>query len=124
MERVNGWTVRGVDLIRIGALALVLGLAVLLAPGQARANPADHTHHADHAQPMDHESPPADTDRSDGGLHHGGTCHCISAACTAALPVGSIDLTVAVALYQPVAVPVTVPPPQRIADPPAKPPRT
>ncbi len=111
-------------MIRIGALALVMGLAVLVASGQARAEAADHGHHADHAMPMEHESPPTDSGRPDGGLHHGGSCHCISAACTAVLPAGSIDLTVAVALYQPEAAPVILPPPQRLADPPAKPPRT
>ncbi|MBF0324916.1 MAG: hypothetical protein HQL42_07565 [Alphaproteobacteria bacterium] len=110
-------------MIRIGALALVVGVVALLASGPAQAGQADHAHHADHA---DHAQTKGDDmpTAKDSGPHHGGSCHCISAACTAALPVGAIELTVSVALYQPEAIPVALPPAQRLADPPAKPPRT
>lgn len=95
----------------LGLLAIVLA-AMLLAVG-GRAEAADHgPHGAHHAQahPAGAQSaavhahaghaaaqtaPDGDNGaHPDGGIHHGGDCHCLSAACVPALPSFFSDLRV------------------------------
>lgn len=83
---------------RWGVLAVVLAALTFAVGGRAEA--AEHDHHAmDHAQ-AEHahtQHAVADHDTADHkgtdhkGINHSGGCHCMSAACTLALPVAVPD---------------------------------
>lgn len=83
-------------LLSVFALAVMLGLLALAGAGRAEA--ADHAHHgpdvAQHQQHQQHQhhDAAAAAEPRDGaapeqpsGPHHGGQCHCVSAACAPVL---------------------------------------
>lgn len=77
---------------RLGGLAIVLAALLFAVGGKAEA--AEHGHHHDaqvQTQAAGHhhgaETPaPAEHEHKDGGIHHDGGCHCMSAACVPVLP--------------------------------------
>jgi hypothetical protein len=111
--------------IRIGAVALVLAVVTLASAGRAEAMPADsgeHAHHSSHPAPQAAPAPATEPQQG-GGVHHRGDCHCLSAACMAALPSVPVLFVALHVPFSPGLPPVLTGAPQVAADPPAKPPR-
>lgn len=110
---------------RLGGLAIVLAILAFATVGRAEAA-GPHDHHAaiaDHAPAAQPQPAPAH-DHDKGGVHHGGGCHCLSAACISVLPLTVSELRVVLPRAR-----HALPTPQSAlalagVDPPAEPPRT
>lgn len=118
-------------------MVLAVMLAALAFVGIGRAEAAEHHHqpHAHSPAPAHHVDPKAATmplaeqgapspHDGDGGVHHDGGCHCMSAACISVMPVTLSELRV----YLPRARHALPLPIVALAlagvDPPTEPPRT